>query len=174
MAFDAATGRLVYSSVAFFTSNFVNVTADSIALVVESHALVLSPTHLVLASRARDEPPVFIQASAVLPGTHWAWLLEDDALQPRRVVSATAQRTTASWLTPKTLTGTIVASGFAASCHTEEHAAREALYAPYHAWLRAFPLEHGSAPALGWPWYHRATRLHGGGIVADLVVRAWS
>ena len=160
----------------FFTSNFVNVTADAIALAVEGHApaLVLSPTHLVLASRARDELPVFVQANVVRPGLDWAWLLVDNALQPRRVVSATAQRTTASWLTPKTLTGTIVAGDFAASCHTEDHAAREALYAPYHTWLRAFPLEHGSAPARGWPWYHRAMRLHGGGRVADVIARAWA
>ena len=46
-----------------------------------------------------------------------------------------------------------MANGFASSCHTVDHGAREVFYAPYRAWLSVFPLEPGSVPVAIAPWY---------------------
>jgi len=86
-------------------------------------------------------------------------MLVGGELTPCRVQNVATVWHTSSWITPKTLTGTIVANGFAASCHTADHAERQALYAPYLAWLSWFPIPDGSPPELGGTWYHRVFRM---------------
>ena len=175
LAFDAVTGATTYSPVVFFSSAFANQTGSAVTVRVRGweEPLVLSPVHLVLASRGRFDSPAFVRASDLVAGEHWTWMHTSvgDSLVPHLVEAASApHRMTAGWYTPKTLVGTIIAGGFAASCHTEDHDTRESLYAPYHAWLRWFPLREGALPEPGLPLYVRVFRISSVGKLIDAVM----
>jgi len=163
LVFDAETGATRFSPVAFFSTAISNATRrdddDDEIVYVRAQGwatpLALSHEHLVLVSRSPVDRPEFVEAQDVVAGQHWAWMHRGGALVPARVETMWTARTVTGWYNPKTSAGTIVVDGFAASCYTENHALREVLYAPYTAWLDAFPYEKGATPQEGLHWYAR-------------------
>ena len=143
LAFDVETLETRYSPIVGFSGFFPNMEGPAyhISVAGGQKPLVLSPTHLILASMDGITKPDFIQAQYVKIGST---VLHNGVASKVTKVTTSQQQ---GWITPLTKDGTIIVDGIMASCHTVgPHSFVRMMYAPLHMYLDLFPRANGTSP----------------------------